>query len=94
MENNTPKLVGDIDALRDVLEIERWGVVLGGSWGSTLALAYAKTFPERVKCVLLRGEVREGCGRCGGGMIEVWNNLWNNLSTYQPSGKTTLPPRL
>ena len=41
VENTTPKLVEDIDKLRRHLKIETWGVVLGGSWGSTLALAYA-----------------------------------------------------
>ena len=48
VENNTPSLVADIDAIRKALDIERWGVVLGGSWGSTLALAYAKTHPTNV----------------------------------------------
>lgn len=34
---------------------ERWGLVLGGSWGSTLALAYAQAHPERVRTLVLRG---------------------------------------
>ena len=50
-----PSAVADIDAIRKALDIERWGVVLGGSWGSTLALAYAKTHPTNVDSVLLRG---------------------------------------
>ena len=49
VENTTPKLVEDIDKLRRHLKIETWGVVLGGSWGSTLALAYAENFPNDVK---------------------------------------------
>ena len=55
VENNTPKLVEDIDALRKHLSIQKWGLVLGGSWGSTLALAYAQEYPELVDSLLLRG---------------------------------------
>jgi len=53
-ENTTWNLVGDIEKLREHLGIERW-VVFGGSWGSTLSLAYAETHPERVKALVLRG---------------------------------------
>lgn len=53
-ENTTWDLVADIEALRERLEIERW-VVFGGSWGSTLSLAYAQTHPERCKALVLRG---------------------------------------
>lgn len=55
IENTTPKLVEDIDKLRRHLQIKKWGLVLGGSWGSTLALAYAQTYPEDVVALLLRG---------------------------------------
>jgi len=53
--NTTPKLVQDIEALRNHLNIEKWGVVLGGSWGSTLALAYAQTHPDKCSSLVLRG---------------------------------------
>ena len=53
-ENTTWHLVADIESLRAHLGIERW-VVFGGSWGSTLALAYAETHPERVRALVLRG---------------------------------------
>jgi proline iminopeptidase len=53
-ENTTWDLVADIEALRAHLGIERW-MVFGGSWGSTLALAYAQTHPERVTELVLRG---------------------------------------
>ena len=53
-ENTTWDLVADLEKLRQELGIERW-VVFGGSWGSTLALAYAETHPERVKALTLRG---------------------------------------
>jgi proline iminopeptidase len=53
-ENTTWDLVADIERLRAHLGIERW-VVFGGSWGSTLALAYAETHPGRVRALVLRG---------------------------------------
>jgi proline iminopeptidase len=53
-ENTTWDLVRDIEALRQHLKIEQW-MVFGGSWGSTLGLAYAITHPEAVSELILRG---------------------------------------
>lgn len=53
-ENSTWHLVADIESLREHLGVRRWQV-FGGSWGSTLALAYAETHPERVAQLVLRG---------------------------------------
>ncbi|MFI5612303.1 prolyl aminopeptidase [Amycolatopsis sp. NPDC051903] len=47
-------LVSDLELLRGALNVERWQV-FGGSWGATLALAYAETFPDRVTELVLRG---------------------------------------
>lgn len=52
--NTTDHLVADIEALRVHLGIDRW-LVFGGSWGSTLALAYAQAHPERVVALVVRG---------------------------------------
>jgi proline iminopeptidase len=52
--NTTPKLVEDLERLRRHLGIERW-IVFGGSWGSTLAIAYAEHHPERCLGLVLRG---------------------------------------
>jgi proline iminopeptidase len=52
--NTTWHLVDDIERLRNLVGVDRW-LVLGGSWGSTLALAYAETHPERVSELVLRG---------------------------------------
>jgi proline iminopeptidase len=54
VDNTTWDLVADIERLREHLNIERW-LVFGGSWGSTLALAYAQSHPERVTHLVLRG---------------------------------------
>lgn len=53
-ENTTWDLVSDIEALRSHLGIAQW-VVFGGSWGSTLALAYSQTHPEACLGLILRG---------------------------------------
>ena len=52
--NTTDKLLGDIEALREHLSIDKW-MVFGGSWGSTLSIAYAEAFPTRVTELVLRG---------------------------------------
>jgi len=53
-ENTTWRLVDDMETIRKHCEVEKWQVC-GGSWGSTLALAYAQKFPERVNELILRG---------------------------------------
>ncbi|MCI0748982.1 MAG: prolyl aminopeptidase, partial [Nevskiales bacterium] len=80
-ENTTWDLVADLEKIRQALGIEKW-VVFGGSWGSTLALAYAQTHPERTKALILRGifllrpeEIcwfyQEGCSRL---FPEAWQH--------------------
>ena len=53
-DNTTAHLIGDMERLRSLLGIEAW-LVFGGSWGSTLALAYGETHPERCLGFVLRG---------------------------------------
>ena len=52
--NTTWHLINDIELIRETLGIDRW-LVFGGSWGSTLSLAYAQSHPERVTELVLRG---------------------------------------
>ncbi|OZC35481.1 prolyl aminopeptidase [Marinobacter vinifirmus] len=52
--NSTDKLVKDMETIRQFLGIDRW-LLFGGSWGSTLSLVYAETYPERVLGLVLRG---------------------------------------
>lgn len=52
--NTTWHLVADIERLRRLIGVDRW-LVFGGSWGSTLALAYAETHPDRVSALVVRG---------------------------------------
>jgi proline iminopeptidase len=51
--NTTPHLIADMEAIRTRLGIEKW-LVVGGSWGATLALAYAEAHPDRVSGIVLR----------------------------------------
>lgn len=54
-ENTTQHLVSDIEALRKHHGIEKWHLIFGGSWGSTLSLLYAQAHPDRVSNLVLRG---------------------------------------
>lgn len=53
-DNSTDALVADMEAIRELLNIEQW-MLFGGSWGSTLSLVYAQTYPMRVLGLVLRG---------------------------------------
>jgi proline iminopeptidase len=53
-DNTTWHLVDDIEKLREHFQVDEW-LVFGGSWGSTLALAYAETHPDRIRGLILRG---------------------------------------
>lgn len=53
-DNTTAHLISDMEGIREHLGIERW-LVFGGSWGSTLALAYAESHPDRVLGLIVRG---------------------------------------
>src|SRR5882762_3567239 len=80
VDNTTWHLVEDIERLREHLGIERW-LVFGGSWGSTLALAYAETHPHRVTELVLRGIF----------LVRKWEIDW----FYQnPGGAAALYPDL
>lgn len=53
-ENTTWDLVADFEKVREQIGVDKW-MVFGGSWGSTLALAYAQTHPDRTAALVLRG---------------------------------------
>lgn len=54
VDNTTPHLIEDMEKIREHLQVEKWHV-FGGSWGSTLSLAYAQEHPDKVKSLVLRG---------------------------------------
>jgi proline iminopeptidase len=68
--NHTSALVADLEALRSHLGLDRWSV-LGGSWGSVLALAYAQAHPHRVQRLVLRGAFALSRREIGGLLMPV-----------------------
>lgn len=85
--NNTSNLIADIERLRQHLDVDRW-LVLGGSWGSTLALAYAETHPDRVTEMILFGVTT---GRRSefdwifrGGIAPLFPEQWQRLRDAVP----------
>ncbi|MBP2341028.1 proline iminopeptidase [Saccharothrix coeruleofusca] len=87
--NTTWHLVADLELLREHLGIQRWQV-FGGSWGSTLALAYAETHPERVTELVLRGvftlRKKELDWYYGGGAGFLFPELWEKVVAHAPDG--------
>jgi proline iminopeptidase len=86
--NNTANLIADIERLREHLRIERW-LVLGGSWGSTLALAYAERFPNRVTEIILfgvtTGRRKEFDWSFRGGLADLFPEDWERLRDAVPA---------
>jgi proline iminopeptidase len=86
--NTTANLIEDIERLRRRLGIERW-VVLGGSWGSTLTLAYAERHPERVTEIVLfgvtTGRRREFDWWFRGGASVLFPAEWERLRAAVPA---------
>lgn len=78
-ENTTADLICDIERLRQHRGVERW-LIFGGSWGSTLALAYAQAHPDRVTGIVLRGVFLASRAEMswfyGGGAGRVFPEAW------------------
>ena len=82
--NTTAHLIADIETLRRHLDIEGW-VLFGGSWGSTLALAYAEAHPERTRALVLRGIFlcrQHEIDWFLYGMRTVFPEAWRNFSGF------------
>ena len=85
-DNTTPHLVRDIEVLRQFLGIEDW-LLFGGSWGSTLALAYAQEHPNRVLGCVLRGVFlgrRDEVVWFLEGLRRVFPDAWAAFSEHLP----------
>ena len=96
-ENTTQLLVEDINTLRDHLGIEGRAILFGGSWGTTLALAYAETHPELVAGMLLRGVFlgsREDIDFFyHGGAAALFPDAWERLRGILPEPDSLDYPR-
>jgi len=91
-ENHTQALVADIEKIRQHLAIERWHV-FGGSWGSTLSLAYAQAHPKHVVSLTLRGiylarpQDTEWAFNNGGG-TRIFADYWQEYLNALPEGSS------
>lgn len=83
--NTTQALVGDMERLRERLDIDRW-LIVGGSWGSTLSLAYAETHRDRVAAMVLfgvtTGRHSELDWTFRGGLASVFPEQWRRLARF------------
>lgn len=86
-DNNTANLIADIERLREHLEVDRW-LVFGGSWGSTLGLAYAEHHPSRCLGLILRGiflgRALEGDWFLHG-MRTIFPEAWRRFTEFLPA---------
>jgi proline iminopeptidase len=91
--NTTWHLVADMERLREHLGIESWQV-FGGSWGATLALAYAETHPERVTELVLRGVFTARRSEMDwiyrGGAAHLFPEYWRDYLSLVPEGADPL----
>lgn len=90
-ENDTDNLVADLEKLRSALGIERW-LVFGGSWGSSLALAYTLSHPEHVSGLVLRGiflSRQQELDWFLGGSLRFYPEAWGKLVDYLPEQERT-----
>jgi proline iminopeptidase len=91
-DNTTWHLVADIERLREHLGIDRW-LVFGGSWGSTLSLAYAQTHPSRVRALVLRGiflcrqKEIDWFYQDGAGASAIFPDRWNEYVRLIPEAE-------
>ncbi len=93
-DNTLPHLIADMEAIRERLGIARW-LVVGGSWGATLALAYAQRHPDRVSGLVLRatflGTRAELEWSFLGGLPRFYPALNDDFLSLLPSDERTTP---
>jgi proline iminopeptidase len=92
-QNTTDDLVDDIDAIRSALGIEQW-LVFGGSWGSTLALAYALQHSDKVTGLIMRGIFLSRPSELNwflGQVQAFFPEPWESLCAYLPTNKRHNP---
>lgn len=88
-ENTTPNLVDDVEVLRRFRGIDKW-LIFGGSWGSSLALAYAEKHPERCLGLILRGIFlcrRDEIAWFLEGMGRIFPEAWNAFAEFLPDAE-------
>jgi proline iminopeptidase len=89
VDNTTPHLINDLERLREALKIDRW-LLFGGSWGSTLALAYAQAHPDRVLGLMLRGIFLATAPELDWfmhGIRTIFPEAWRAFAEFLPPGE-------
>ncbi|ETN44391.1 prolyl aminopeptidase [Cyphellophora europaea CBS 101466] len=95
-ENTTQLLISDIELLRSRLGISSWDIVFGGSWGSTLSLAYAQAHPDKVRHLVLRGiflgeEWEFDWTLRGAGAALLFPDCWETFLSHLPEDERKDP---
>jgi len=88
-DNTTQDLINDLEILRKSLNIEKW-VILGGSWGSTLALTYGEAYPERTLGFILRGVLlglESENSNIWYGMRDTFPDAWQEFNDFLPENE-------
>jgi proline iminopeptidase len=78
-DNTLPHLIADMEMVREKFALERW-MIVGGSWGATLALAYAQVHPHRVSGIVLRATFLGTRGELEGAFVDVLPRFYPGLS--------------
>lgn len=96
LENNSTQfLINDMETIRQQLNIKCW-LILGGSWGATLALCYAQQYPEKVQAMILRGvflarQQDVDWVYAEGGASRLFPDAWQNLVSHLPESEQNAP---
>src|SRR3954454_10356681 len=92
--NTLPHLIADMEAIREKFGFERW-MIVGGSWGATLALAYAQAHPDRVTGIVLRATFLGTRAELEGGFLKVlphfYPALYDDFLNLLPAGERAYP---
>src|ERR1700730_5840274 len=93
-DNTLPHLIADMEMIREQFGLQRW-MIVGGSWGATLALAYAQAHPQRVSGIVLRATFLDTRGELNGAFGDVLPRFYPDLSddflSVLPAGERSQP---
>jgi proline iminopeptidase len=78
-DNTLPHLIADMEVIRERLGISRW-MIVGGSWGATLALAYAQSYPDRVSGIVLRATFLGTRSELEGAFLDALKRFYPDLA--------------
>src|SRR5580692_4109017 len=78
-DNTLPHLIADMEMIREQFGLQRW-MIVGGSWGATLALAYAQAHPQRVSGIVLRATFLGTRGELNGAFLDALPRFYPDLN--------------